>query len=77
MPDFTELRHGFSVDLEWVLKIWNFAQALEFANKVGAIDEEGHHRMIIMEYGRVTVNWWIHTIGGLHQNDFIMVPKTD
>jgi len=64
--------------LERVFKFKNFAQALEFTNKVGAIaEEEGHHPMIITEWGRVTVNWWTHKIKGLHQNDFIMAAKTD
>jgi 4a-hydroxytetrahydrobiopterin dehydratase len=64
--------------LERVFKFKNFAQALEFTNKVGAIaEEEDHHPLIITEYGRVTVDWWTHTIGGLHKNDFIMAAKTD
>ncbi|WP_376787911.1 4a-hydroxytetrahydrobiopterin dehydratase [Aeromonas veronii] len=25
----------------------------------------------------VTVSWWIHKIGGLHRNDFIMAARTD
>lgn len=64
--------------LERVFKFKNFAQALEFTNKVGAIAEEAdHHPMIITEYGRVTVQWWTHVIKGLHKNDFIMAAKTD
>lgn len=64
--------------IEKVFKLKNFAQALEFTNKIGAIAEEaGHHPLIITEYGRVTVAWWTHVIGGLHKNDFIMAAKTD
>ena len=64
--------------LERLFKFKNFVQALEFTNKVGAIaEEEDHHPMIITEYGRVTVQWWTHTIKGLHKNDFIMAAKTD
>ena len=64
--------------LERVFKFKNFAQALVFTNKVGAIaEEEDHHPLIITEYGKVTVDWWTHTIGGLHKNDFIMASKTD
>ena len=64
--------------LEKVFKFKNFAQALEFTNKVGAIaEEENHHPLLITEYGRVTVAWWTHKIGGLHKNDFIMAAKTD
>ena len=64
--------------LERAFKFKNFAQALEFTNKIGAIaEEEDHHPLIITEWGRVTVNWWTHKIGGLHRNDFIMAAKTD
>lgn len=64
--------------LERTFRFKNFAQALEFTNKVGAIaEEEDHHPMIITEYGRVTVAWWTHKIGGLHKNDFVMAAKTD
>jgi len=64
--------------LEKVFKFKNFAQALEFTNKIGAVaEEENHHPLIITEWGRVTVNWWTHKIGGLHKNDFIMAAKTD
>ena len=64
--------------LERVFKFKNFAQALEFTNKIGAIaEEEDHHPLIITEWGRVTVTWWTHIIKGLHKNDFIMAAKTD
>ena len=64
--------------LERVFKFKNFAQALEFTNKIGAIaEQEDHHPLLITEWGRVTVEWWTHTIGGLHKNDFIMAAKSD
>jgi len=45
---------------------------------VGEIAEaEDHHPLVVTEWGRVTVQWWTHKIGGLHQNDFIMAAKTD
>ena len=64
--------------LEKVFKFKNFAQALDFTNKVGAIAEaEDHHPLIITEWGRVTLQWWTHMVGGLHKNDFIMAAKAD
>ena len=64
--------------LERVFKLKNFIDSIAFTNKVALIAEkEDHHPLIITEYGRVTVNWWTHKIGGLHQNDFIMAAKTD
>ena len=56
----------------------NFEAALDFANLVGDIaEEEGHHPALLVEWGRVTVNWWSHKIKGLHKNDAIMAAKTD
>ncbi len=63
--------------LERVFKFGNFAQALAFTNKVGErAEEEGHHPALLTEWGKVTVSWWTHKIGGLHQNDFIMAART-
>jgi len=56
----------------------DFATALEFTNKVGALAEkEGHHPALVTEWGRVTVCWWTHKIHGLHLNDLVMGAKTD
>jgi len=42
--------------LEKIFKFKNFAQALEFTNKVGAIaEEENHHPLIVTEWGKVAV----------------------
>jgi 4a-hydroxytetrahydrobiopterin dehydratase len=64
--------------LERVFRFLNFAQALAFTNRVGEqAEEEGHHPALLTEWGKVTVTWWTHKIGGLHRNDFIMAAKTD
>jgi 4a-hydroxytetrahydrobiopterin dehydratase len=64
--------------LERVFTFPNFAAALAFANAVGAEAEaEDHHPALLVEWGKVTVTWWTHAIGGLHENDFIMAAKTD
>jgi 4a-hydroxytetrahydrobiopterin dehydratase len=64
--------------LEKSFKFSDFAEALEFTNKVGEIAEkEGHHPDILTEWGKVTISWWTHKIDGLHKNDFIMAAKTD
>lgn len=63
--------------LRRVFKLKNFAEALAFTNRVGALaEEEDHHPMLVTEWGRVTVTWWTHKIKGLHTNDFIMAAKT-
>ena len=54
----------------------DFAQALAFTNRVGALAEAAnHHPAITTEWGRVNVRWWTHSIGGLHRNDFIMAAR--
>ena len=64
--------------LERVFRFKDFAQALEFTNRVGALAEaEGHHPALLTQWGSVTVTWWTHKIRGLHRNDFIMAAKTD
>ncbi len=64
--------------LERVFRFKNFAEALAFTQRVGALAEaEGHHPALLTEWGRVTVTWWTHKIRGLHRNDFIMAAKTD
>ncbi len=78
VPQWQLVTKNGEEQLERVFKLKNFAQALEFTNKVGELAEEAdHHPAILTEYGKVTVNWWTHKIGGLHRNDFIMAAKTD
>lgn len=56
----------------------DFDAALTFTNRVGAVAEmNGHHPAILTAWGKVTVEWWTHKIGGLHRTDFIMAAKTD
>ena len=56
----------------------DFAGALAFTNRVGAIAEEAnHHPRIVTEWGRCAVSWWSHEMGGLHRNDFILAARTD
>ena len=55
----------------------DFAAALAFANQVGELAEAAdHHPRIVLEWGAVEVCWWTHSIGGLHENDFIMAART-
>lgn len=56
----------------------NFAEALVFTNRVGAMAEVVfHHPDLLTVWGAVTVTWWSHNIKGLHRNDFIMAARTD
>ena len=78
VPDWEIVEVDGVPRLRRVFRFGDFAQALEFTNKVGAVaEEEGHHPALLTEWGRTTVSWWTHKIGGLHRNDFIMAAKTD
>lgn len=64
--------------LQRVFTFKNFVDALNFTHKVGELAEkQGHHPALLTEWGKVTVQWWTHSIGGLHRNDVIMAAKTD
>ena len=78
IPDWTPISEGSVMQLERVFTFKTFRQALDFTNKVGELAEaEGHHPEIRTEWGKTTVRWWTHKIGGLHRNDFICASKTD
>ena len=81
-----ELREYLSKDwrvinehhLEKEYKFKDFAQALEFVNKVGRLAEsQGHHPDIYLSWGKVKLTIWTHKIKGLHKNDFILAAKAD
>ncbi len=78
VPEWQIVEREGTKRLERTFGFDNFAQALAFTNKVGKqAEEEGHHPALLTEWGRVTVTWWTHKIGGLHQNDFVMAARTD
>jgi 4a-hydroxytetrahydrobiopterin dehydratase len=78
VPDWSVVEREGIKRLERRFKFKNFAEALAFTNKIGAIaEEQDHHPLIQTEWGKVSVNWWTHVIGGLHLNDFIMAARTD
>ena len=56
----------------------DFQQSLAFTNRVGALAEDvGHHPALLTEWGKVTVTWWSHNLGGVHRNDVIMAARTE
>ncbi len=64
--------------LQRVFKLKNYVEAVAFTNKIAmTAEKEDHHPLIVLEWGRVTVQWWTHVVKGLHQNDFVMAAKTD
>jgi len=78
VPEWRIVEPEGEKQLERAFTFPDFAQAMAFTVRVGAIaEEEGHHPALLTEWGRVTVRWWTHKIGGLHENDFIMAARTD
>ncbi|MFA5677578.1 MAG: 4a-hydroxytetrahydrobiopterin dehydratase [Pseudomonas sp.] len=78
IPEWEQIDVAGVPQLRRLFKVKNFAEALAFANRVGALaEEQGHHPALLVEYGRVTVRWWTHKIRGLHRNDFVMAARTD
>ncbi len=78
VPDWQVIDMDSVAKLSREFKFKNFAEAISFANKVVEIAEEnGHHPKLVVEWGKVTVFWWTHSVKGLHRNDFIMSAKTD
>lgn len=78
IPEWIQVEEDGVEKLQRHFSFRNFEQALAFTNQVGQLAErEGHHPAILTEYGKVTVTWWTHKIGGLHRNDFICAAKTD
>lgn len=70
------IAHGPRLAKVW--KLANFAEALAFVNRIGAIAEaEDHHPDIALAWGRVGVELWTHAAGGLTENDFIVAAKID
>lgn len=70
-----------SGDARWISKEFafkDFAQALAFVDKVGALAEgEGHHPDIQLSWGKAIVELTTHAIKGLSENDFILAAKID
>ena len=78
IPDWETVEVKGERRLKRAFKTSGWMPAVEFAIAVArAADEEDHHPTLLITWGKVTVTWWTHAIGGLHRNDFIMAAKTD
>jgi 4a-hydroxytetrahydrobiopterin dehydratase len=70
IDDARKLRRRFAFD--------NFVDSLNFVNEVGRIAEyENHHPDISFGWGYAEVIIYLHKIGGLHENNFILASKID
>lgn len=77
-----ELEQGWKLNeaghLLRVYEFRDFAAALAFANRVGAIaEQQGHHPDLHVGWGRCGVEIWTHKIDGLTDSDFYLAAKAD
>jgi 4a-hydroxytetrahydrobiopterin dehydratase len=59
--------------------LWpDFAKALAFVMRIGAVaEQEGHHPDLGLSWGKVDVKIYTHKIAGLTESDFILAAKID
>ena len=56
----------------------SYRHTIDFVNKIADIaEEEGHHPVLHIYFGRAVVDLWTHSINGLSENDFILASKID
>jgi 4a-hydroxytetrahydrobiopterin dehydratase len=78
LPEWKLVDDSGTPKLVKVFTFKDFKDALDFTVRVGQLAEsEGHHPALLTEWGKVTVSWWTHAIGGIHLNDLIMASKTE
>ena len=70
-----EMIGGF-LDKEYVFE--DFAQGVEFVNKIANVAEEmNHHPDIWLAWGKVKVAIWTHAVDDLTELDFILAREID
>ena len=73
-----ELKQNGHLFLERSYRFKNFAEALAFVNRVGALaEEQAHHPDVQLSWGRVILRIWTHKIKGLTESDFVFAAKCD
>ena len=78
IPGWSVETHGQTPQLEKTFSFKNYIEAMAFANLITPFAEANdHHPAVLVQYGSVRVNWWSHSIGGLHLNDFALAAKTN
>jgi 4a-hydroxytetrahydrobiopterin dehydratase len=56
----------------------DFAQALAFVDRVGAMaEQQWHHPDVHLAWGSVRIDIWTHKIDGLTESDFVFAAKCD
>ncbi|MEN9314920.1 MAG: hypothetical protein RIS35_1313 [Pseudomonadota bacterium] len=56
----------------------DYAATIRFVVSVAAMaEDEDHHPELRVGYGRCSVRWNTHSVGGISRNDFICALRTD
>lgn len=80
-PLLAQLQDWVVIDGHHLEKSWRFADfagALAFTNRAGALCEEvGHHAGFELGWGRVVIRLWTHAIQGLAEADFVLAARFD
>ena len=64
--------------LKKTFKFRDFAAALVFVDRVGAMaEQQKHHPDLSLAWGKVAVEIWTHKIDGLTESDFVFAAKCD
>jgi 4a-hydroxytetrahydrobiopterin dehydratase len=64
--------------LEKEFRFPDFASALAYVDRVGALaEEQNHHPDLYLAWGRVRITIWTHKIDGLTESDFVFAAKCD
>jgi 4a-hydroxytetrahydrobiopterin dehydratase len=82
VPLLAQLEPGWTSSenrrLHKAYKFRDFAEALAFTDRVGAIaEEQQHHPDIYLAWGKVRIEIWTHKIDGLTESDFVFAAKCD
>jgi len=73
-----DTKRGMVTILTCAYKFENFAEAMQAAQRIGAMaEEQQHHPDLHVSWGRLAVEIWTHKIGGLTESDFIFAAKCD
>jgi 4a-hydroxytetrahydrobiopterin dehydratase len=77
LEDSAWSREGDEIVREW--RFENFAQAIEFVNRVAEAAEQANHHPDIFVHGwnKVTLSLTNHAAGGLTEADFAMAQRFD
>lgn len=91
IPPFTEKEittHLKFISSDWIVVdntklsreffLVSYRHTIDFANRIADLaEQEGHHPVLHIYFGRAVVELWTHSISGLSENDFILAAKID